>query len=223
MDSIVEKVDVVVEQPKRKRGRPRKILSPEEQARLEEKRNKKPKLTLAEKQEIKIRIQKLKEEDKRKRGITTPPNSDRFYCTNRDLQNELIKWYESADKIEDRIISEELGKMFLAIGNKLLNHSNFRNYPKELKEDMLGYFLFKIIRGLKNYNFKFSNPFAFVTMAAWNAYLAVITKHYKQLNIKKNLMKKMVAELETFNGISPNTSLNKYIKTYLGEEFLNED
>lgn len=43
--------------------------------------------------------------------------------------------------------------MLLAIGNKLLNHSNFRNYTKELKDDMLMFGIEKIIKGLKNYNF----------------------------------------------------------------------
>ena len=215
--------DELVEQPvKRKRGRPRKVLTPEQRQELELKKAKKPKLSLTEKQEIKIRIQKLKETEKKRRN-PKPDGEDTFYCTNRDLQNELIKWYESAERIEDRVISEDLGKMFMLIGNKLLNHSSFRNYSKELKEDMLSYFLFKIIKGLKNYNFKFSNPFAFITMAAWNSYLSVINKHYKQMNIKKSLMKKMINELETYSGISPNTSLNKYIKNYLGEEFLDSN
>ena len=53
--------------------------------------------------------------------------------------------------------------MLIAIGTKLLNHSNFRNYPKEVKEDMLMFGIEKIIKGLKNYNFAFNNPFAWST------------------------------------------------------------
>ena len=103
------------------------------------------------------------------------------------MQAELIKWRDSNLEEEKhvleaggeidytkRIISDELGKMFMAIGNRFLNHSNFRNYTKELKEDMLSYFYLKIIKGLKNYNFEFNNPFAFVTMAARNAFLTII-------------------------------------------------
>lgn len=93
---------------------------------------------------------------------------------------ELEKWRDSAEKPEDRVISEELGKMIIAVGEKMLNRAEFRNYSKELKEDMLGMFELKLIRGLKNYNFKFNNPFAFFTTAAWNAFLTVIGKHYKQ-------------------------------------------
>jgi hypothetical protein len=79
----------------------------------------------------------------------------------------------------------------ISIGQKMLNRSEFRNYSKELKEDMLGNFYLKLIKGLKNYNFDFNNPFAFFSTAAWNAFLAVITRHYKQQNIKKNLMGKL--------------------------------
>lgn len=129
-----------------------------------------------------------------------------------------MKWRDSADKPEDRIISEELGKMIIAIGEKMLNRSEFRNYPKELKEDMLGMFELKLIKGLKNYNFKFNNPFAFFTTAAWNAFLTVISKHYKQQNIKKDLMTKLAQELQTYTGINPASSLSKCIKSYLGND-----
>lgn len=106
----------------------------------------------------------------------------------------------------------------LAIGNKLLNHSSFRNYPKELKEDMLMFGVEKLIKGLKNYNFEFNNSFAYCTQAFWNAYLTIINKHYKQLNIRRDLMKKLSSELETYSGMSSSSALNKCIKAYLGND-----
>lgn len=195
-------------QPK-KRGRPRKQKTAEELAKAS-----KPKLTLEQKQELKLKVQKQRE--KEKAGVE-PPNKERFYCKNKDLTAELVKWRDSAEKPEDRTISEELGKMIIAIGEKMLNRSEFRNYPKELKEDMLGMFELKLIKGLKNYNFKFNNPFAFFTTAAWNAFLTVISKHYKQQNIKKELMTKLAQELQTYTGINPASSLSKCIKSYLGD------
>lgn len=190
---------------KPKRGRPRKYAVPVE---------KKTKLTLAEKQAEKLKIQK-----ERQAKRAEPKNKERFYCTNKELQEELIKWRDSAEKPEDRILSEELGKMLLAVGNKILNRSEFRNYPKELKEDMLSMGLYKLIKGLKNYNFAFNNPFSYCTQTFWNAYLTIITKHYRQLNIKKDLMAKLSQELETYTGISPTSSLNKCLKSYLGSEY----
>ena len=199
-----------IQQPHKKRGRPRKQKTAEELAKAA-----KPKLTLEQKQELKLKVQKQRE--KEKAGVE-PPNKERFYCKNKDLTAELVKWRDSADKPEDRVISEELGKMIIAIGEKMLNRSEFRNYPKELKEDMLGMFELKLIKGLKNYNFKFNNPFAFFTTAAWNAFLTVISKHYKQQNIKKDLMTKLAQELQTYTGINPASSLSKCIKSYLGND-----
>lgn len=198
---------------KKTRGRPKKVHTSEELAAM-----KKPKLTLAEKQAIKLKAQKAKQAAKAARGELEPKNKDRFYCTNKELQAELIKWRDSAEKPEDRILSEELGKMIIAIGNKLLNHSSFKNYSKELKEDMCSLYYCKLIKGLKNYNFAFNNPFAFFTQAAWNSFLIVIGKHYKHINIKKDLMKKLSQELETYAGISANSALNKCIKSYLGND-----
>lgn len=197
----------------RHRGRPRKVRTAAEIAEM-----KKPKLTLAEKQAIKLKAQKAKQAAKKAKGEDEPKNKDRFYCTNKELQAELIKWRDSAEKVEDRIPSEELGKMIIAIGRKLLNHSSFKNYPQELKCDMEALYWEKLLKGLKNYNFAFNNPFAFFTQAAWNSFLIVIGKHYKHINIKRDLMKKLSMELETYTGISSNSALNKCIKSYLGND-----
>lgn len=131
-------------------------------------------------------------------------------------------WAFNFDVVEERIISNEIGEALLKIGKKLLNHSNFRNYSPELKDDMLFFGIQKTIRGIKNYNFKFSNPFAWITQAFWNSYLITIYKHYKQLNIKKDLMKRLSFELQTYNGMDPRSSLNRAIKNYLGDEFADE-
>lgn len=212
-----------VEQPvettaKRRPGRPRKIKTPEELEKLN-----KPKLTLAQKQELKLKRQKERQAKKAAEGKLDPKNKERFYCTNKELQAELIKWRDSAKEPEDRILSEELGRMLLAIANKFLNHSNFRNYSKELKEDMRSYGLYKVIRGLKNYNFKFNNPFSWVTQAFYNAFLTIIGKHYKHINTKKELLKKFMGELEGISGISPNNAISKCIQNYLGPDAGNDE
>lgn len=214
------------EQPvKRGRGRPRKERTPEELAKIE--RRKQHKLSLAERQALKLKAQREKQAAKRGQE---PANKDRFYCTSKDLLAELEKWRDSNKAAEAKIkdkskidyterkISNELGEMLLAIGNKLLNHSSFRNYPKDLKEDMLMFGVEKIIRGLKNYNFEFNNSFAYCTQAFWNAYLTIINKHYKQINIRRDLIKKLSSEIETYSGMSASSALNKCIKAYLGND-----
>ena len=75
--------------------------------------------------------QQLKNQQERdaKRAQTgeQPANKDRFYCTNKDLYAELIKWRDSAKKPEDRIISEELGQMMMALTAKIPNRNENRN------------------------------------------------------------------------------------------------
>lgn len=181
------------------------------------------KLTLAEKQEIKLQRQKERQARKIAAGELEPKNKDRFYCTNKDLLEELVKWRDSAEKPEDRIISEELGKMMIMIADKLLNHSSFRNYPLEVKQDLRSLGLLKLIRGLKNYNFKFNNAFAYFTQALWNSYITGLTKHYKQINIKREMMKKLFEEIETYSGIDPRSSLNRCIKAYIDGDDPNGD
>ena len=173
------------------------------------------KLTLAEKQAIKLKIQKERQAKKAAAGELVPKNRERFYCTSAELHAELVKWRDSAEKVEDRVLSEELGKMLIAIADKMLNRSEFRNYPKELKEDAKGFFFVKAIKGLKNYNFEFNNPFAYFSTCAWNAYISTITKHYKQQNIRKEVMKQLLLEIETYQGIDPKSSLNNYIRQYI--------
>ena len=331
-----EKIESNVKEPAKKKGRPKKQRTPEELAEIETKKT--PKLSLAEKQQLKLEAQKKKEAAKAARGESEPKNKERFYCTNKELHQELLKWrnsskdgitvlkkvngklvktetddtfegheiynegteyfvklstiddtheedvYDSksgeirkqmvpgpnkklydkakkqleefkkraADKskydkfyeehkswvlhditeivkregwtfnydcVEDRNLTDRLGNMMIAIGDKLLNHSSFRNYDPELKLDMRSQFFCKLLRGLKNYNFKFNNPFAFFTTCAWNSFLIILNQHYKHQNIRKDLMEKMAAELQAYTGISPNTGLSRCIKAYLGNDF----
>ena len=174
---------------------------------------KKPKMSLIEKQAVKLKIQK--ERQAQKKNKLTPSNESRYYCTSAELHDELVKWKNSAKNIKDRVISDKFGKMLIMIADKMLNRSEFRNYPKELKEDAKGFFFVKAIKGLKNYNFDFSNAFAYFSTCAWNAYVTVITRHYKQQNIRRDIMKQMLSELETYSGIDPQSSLNNYLKQYI--------
>ena len=157
---------------------------------------KKNKLTREQKQQI--ALERQKERDKHKGN----QNTETFYCTNKDLMFELEKWKNSAEKVEDRIISEELGKMMLQIATRLTNHSKFKNYDYSTKQDMISYATFKMVQGLRNYNFAFSRPFAYLTQAAYNAFINVLSKHYKQINLRRDLMKMKLAELESNGDIN---------------------
>lgn len=140
-----------------------------------------------------------------------------FYVTNKALLAELIKWRDSAPEVEDRVISEELGKMILLIATRLTNHANFIRYPNDVKTEMISYACFKCVQGLKNYNFEFSNPFAYITMACYNAFLSTCGKYYKQLNIKRMTFEKMLRQVEELNPATAKKLYDNYIKNYVGE------
>ena len=114
-------------------------------------------------------------------------DTSNYYVRNKDLLEELYKWRDTnPDNPEERVISERLGEMMFMIAKRLTNHFNFSRYPEELKEDMVSLGCYKAITGLKNYNFEYKNPFAYLTQIFWNANVATCAKYYKH----KNGMKK---------------------------------
>lgn len=214
---------------KETRSRTNKALSVKQPKKMTEHAKK----SLAEKQEIKLKIQRERQLSKLRNGEGEPKNKSRFYCKPAEMQEELIKWRDSnleeekglkPDQIDytKRKISDELCKMLMAIADKLLNRSEFRNYSKELKEDAKGYYWVKVMKsGLRNYNFKFNNPFAYFTTCAWNAYITTIMKHYRHQNTRRDVMMILMSQLESYSGLDPHSSLRNYIKQYLDNTDIN--
>lgn len=131
-----------------------------------------------------------------------------FYVTNKDLLAELYKWRDSAKDPADRVISERLGLMMYTIAKKLTNHFKFRRYTPEMKQDMISFGCYKAIIGIKNYNFDFKNPFAYLTQIFWNANVSVCVKYYKH----KNGMKRYI--IDTANEVA-NSSIGASKSMYL--------
>ena len=88
---------------------------------------------------------------------------------------------------------------------------------------MAGFGYYKIIRGLKNFDFRFTNCFSFFSTAFFNAYLTILKKHYKHINLRKDLTVKLLTEMETYPGMNAASSLTKVIKQYLDDSGSDED
>lgn len=170
----------------------------------------------------KARLSQHIERVKNKEARGPAANKERFYVTNAKLLEELYIWRDSApeSRIDDRIITEEFGKMVKMIAERLTNHSNFKHYSRELKEDMVSYACFKCIQGIRNYNFEFKNAFAYFTTACYNAFISIINKYYKQKNLNRELAKRALQKLEATSNINSSKILNQFIKDYIGEEFV---
>lgn len=123
---------------------------------------------------------------------------------------------EPLDPVNGRMISERFGMMIMQIAQKISNHSYFRNYPLELKQDCQSYSYEKIIRGLFNFSFRFTNVFAYISQACFNSFKSILAKHYKQVNIKRAMTKRAMVNLEAD---LPGSSMRKS----LGNQFEGND
>ena len=93
------------------------------------------------------------------------------YIDNKKFHQLLIDY----QKTGNRKTYNEIGKMFLLIAEKRLNQLSFINYTEDRKCEMISLACLYMVRYLKNYDpIKFSNPFAYFSQYAWNAYLQVI-------------------------------------------------
>lgn len=160
---------------------------------------------------------------KRKEAKGPAANKERFYVTNAKLLNELYIWRDSAPAPKDgeedkRVITEEFGKMIKMIAERLTNHSNFKNYSKEMKQDMVSYAQFKCIQGIHNYNFEYKNAFAYFTTACYNAFVSEISKYYKRKNLNREYAKFAIAKLEETADVNSSKILSQFLKEYLGED-----
>lgn len=98
---------------------------------------------------------------------------------------ELYDQYKKS--VEDGQCTEKLGEMFLTLTEHLLRSPNFNRYPKEVKEDLQGHAIVKLMKSLKTVKLEFTphQIFNFATRAVYTAFLSELGRHYKQEGIKR--------------------------------------
>ena len=104
---------------------------------------------------------------------------------------ELYDQYKKS--VEDGQCTEKLGLMFITLTNHMLRSPNFNRYPKEVKEDLQGHAIVKLMKSLKTVNlvaFTASQIFNFATRTVYTAFLSELGRHYKQENIKRAATRK---------------------------------
>lgn len=122
-----------------------------------------------------------------------PKSNKMTYIDNSELEAE-IKSYQ--DSLPDGMPSERLGKIILDLCNNILLHKNWNGYKPELKEDMRGYAVFKILKyALKSFKFGTKwTAFNYLTRIVFTAYMTVVMKYYKQLNYHQEYVKLMIGK-----------------------------
>ena len=105
-------------------------------------------------------------------------------------QNELYDEYKKS--VENDQCSEKLGLMFITLTNHILRSPNFNRYHKEVKEDLQGHAIVKLMKSLKTVKLDLTSQqiFNFATRTVYNAYFSELARHYKQEGIKRAATRK---------------------------------
>ena len=105
-------------------------------------------------------------------------------------QNELYDEYKKS--VENDQCTERLGELFLTLIAHILRSPNFNRYPKEVKEDLRGHALEKLMKSLKTVKLYLTPQqiFNFATRTIYTAFLSELGRHYKYENTKRAATRK---------------------------------
>lgn len=126
------------------------------------------------------------------------------YIDPQELWTELHNWQQDQSKQ----MSDKLGLMFIELCDHILRHRHFVGYKSEVKEDMKGFALQKLVRaaalvkiGDELNNETKKRMFNYLSCTVFNAYYTVLTKHYKQLNLQRDLLAQAIDDMRDLNPI----------------------
>ena len=114
------------------------------------------------------------------------------YLEAQELYNEYKK------SVEDGKCTEKLGEMFLTLTDHILRSPNFNRYPAQVKEDLRGHALEKLMKSLKTVKLYLTaqNIFNFATRTVYTAFLSEISRHYKFENLKRKVTKEYLMKAD---------------------------
>lgn len=129
----------------------------------------------------------------------------RHYVNNRDFYEAIVVYKQKLKENPETRISDYIGQCIFAICTKLSTKPNFIGYT--FRDEMISDAVENCIASVDGFDpEKSSNPFAYFTQIAWNAFIRRIAKEKKQQYIKhKNMVNNMmISELddEAFGSMS---------------------
>lgn len=108
--------------------------------------------------------------------------SRKHYIDAIDLQKELQALHTT------KVMSDRLAEMLYLMCDRILCHSNFKNYDANLKEEMKQQGIFACMKYLHNCDAYKRTPrecFNYCTTVIVNAYKLILREHYAFLNTKR--------------------------------------
>ena len=105
-------------------------------------------------------------------------------------QNELYDEYKKS--VDNDQCTERLGELFQTLICHILRSPSFNRYPKEVKEDLSGHAIVKLMKSLRTVKLQFTTQqiFNFATRTIYTAFLSELGRHYKQEGIKRAATRK---------------------------------
>ena len=105
-------------------------------------------------------------------------------------QNELYDEYKKS--VENDQCTERLGELFQTLTSHILRSPSFNRYQTQVKEDLCGHAIVKLMKSLTTVNLAFTphQIFNFATRTVYNAYFSELARHYKQEGIKRAATRK---------------------------------
>lgn len=95
------------------------------------------------------------------------------YVSNKEFLKLIIEY----QKTKKRHIYNKIGRQFDLITRNLLNKTNFINYSKDRKDEMMSDATMNMCRYLEKFDQnKSQNPFAYFTTCAWNSFRLNLNK-----------------------------------------------
>lgn len=124
-------------------------------------------------------------------------------------QQELFDEYKKSKEMNR--CTERLGMLFMILTDHMLRGPRFIGYSKEVKEDLKGCALIRLIKSIDNVNISFTPQqiFNFATRTTFTAFLTELKKHYKFENTKRELTKKQILESELLDESKKEDMLNE--------------
>jgi len=131
------------------------------------------------------------------------------YINNKSLYQVMKQYHEDCKNDDNTNIPNDVGRAILLICQKLAYKPNFINYT--YRDDMISDGIENCIASVKNFNPERStNPFAYFTQIAWNAFIRRIQKEKKQTYIKHKNLENQFTNQEMMNIFNETISMQQH-------------
>ena len=115
-----------------------------------------------------------------------------WFIDSQEIWAEISNW-KNTNQISDR-----LGQIFYEIAENMTKHPRFNRYDIELKKDMIGNAVLKMIRNLHNFKEeKRQQSFSYCSCIAWTSFIDTLKKHYKYINRQREMMTRLIDGLNS--------------------------